>query len=528
MNTIFKTMAAAAVMTLVGVTGVDAGGGDRVQLAASDHRKEAEFRQWKRNWARRARDFDRTKPEQIAWGKEKRPVRSRMILLDPPIAKTSGPEAVQVEVFRKHIDERGSIAMPLKSRLVMLGWRRTVREANLPVTLSVWTVGKGPGLTPRFDEQRRLHQEIMLAWGEDAIGGGNIGKAARALLDESAANGLMGLKSREDGAKVIERAGLDHEKWLNELAGSEQTQGRIQKINDRYAQVMNQAVQSNSRVLQSPMDPVLLIDGKYLLTGSVVGKTQDLYRMANWLIRHRIEQNPRHGFEMQQILWGNERKPRRTEIIELKNIFSVPDPSKIDIEWLYTYISNDGMANQREWHEELFNEWLASVRRGQVWDIKLRRTPVSKMNATDGPWTEHRRMHQRLILAWDENEGMRRGTIHPVLNGWVRKDPRSVGNVEQAKALVEYTGIPATEWHRRMQASETVERMKTADTKATAGRGKGHRTRQESGPRSPVIIVDGRYLIDRTSAGSVEKVFQILNWIVRLRHQSMTQTETRE
>ena len=82
----------------------------RRQVAAErgeQHRAEQSFRQWKRNWARSMRDLQNTTKQETAWGKEKRPVRSRMVVLDPPLVKTVGPDRIQVEWFWSPIDERG-------------------------------------------------------------------------------------------------------------------------------------------------------------------------------------------------------------------------------------------------------------------------------------------------------------------------------------------------------------------------------------------------------------------------------------
>ena len=494
--------------------------------ASEPQMTRAQFERWKRDWARKIQDYKNTKLKDIAWGKETRAIRSRIIILDPPLAKTIGPDRVQVEWFYTPIDDRGTNAVWIISSRRVFQWATNLYKNRVRYELTENIVGTGRGLTRRFEENRRLYQEMALAWDESS----NKGKRAKVdegLSWESDERSLIVINKTEHGAELMEKWGLSAEEWLKRRT-SETTVRRINEINSRYQEIMRQALKVDDDVTKSPMDPILLIDGKYLLAGSKIRKTKDIFRMANWLIREQIERNPRHDFETENILWGNEHKPKRKQVTELRTAFSVPDPNKIDVEWLYTYISEDGQQSQTEWLEGVFQEWIASVRRGGVWDVKLRKTPVSQMSRNGGTWTQHRQVHQRLVLAWDEDEEMRRGWIHPTLRGQIRDDPRSVGDSERAQALVERSGIQVKEWRERMKTTETIERMHIADAKAIAGREQNSRWGRMGGPRSPVIILDGRYLIDRTSAGSVEKVFQILNWIVRLRHQAMTQAGAKD
>ena len=495
-----------------------------------------QFERWRRSELKKLKALMDTKPENVGWSKTRRASRSTVIVLDPPLRKLSGPDKVDVEIFYSYLDELGRGIAFTGTQVLWARWGISLAdEAKTSygmIQRHNQIVGSGPKVPARFARQQRHAQELHYGheWYRlDPAGDEDTGwRVLEALVYLAQGGGLFSLDSREGLESLLTRHEVSVEEWNRKT--SQYVERRISEADSRWARIVEQGSSVYDKAFDGLSDPILLIDGKYLITRNTVARqggrraVERVYQTANSLIRHQIERNPRQGFEMQRILWENERKARRGEITELEHAFAVPDPSKIDVEWLYTYISGDGQRNQNEWFEKIFNEWLASVRRGGVWDIKVRRTPVSKMNATGGAWTEHQRTHQRLILAWDENEEMRRGTIHPILKGWMREDPRSLGNVERAKALVEYAGVPVKEWQERMYSSETVERMKTADTKAMAGSGRSQRRRREADVRTPVVVVDGRYLIDRTSAGSVEKLFQILNWMVRLRHQSMTQT----
>ena len=110
----------------------------------------AQFERWKRDWARKIQDYKNTKLKDIAWGKETRAIRSRIIILDPPLAKTIGPDRVQVEWFYTPIDDRGTNAVWIISSRRVFQWATNLYKNRVRYELTENIVGTGRGLTKRF------------------------------------------------------------------------------------------------------------------------------------------------------------------------------------------------------------------------------------------------------------------------------------------------------------------------------------------------------------------------------------------
>ena len=245
-----------------------------------------ELKQLKRNWTRTLRDISNTKARDIAWGKEKKAGRSQVVVLNPPLGKTVGSDRIEVEWFHSPIDDRGTTFIWMPTLHLVMSWQKSLEGNGIPVTARARLPGSGPGLSERFDEQRRWIQEMTLAWDGTIWGEGTRGEVYRAMAKRSSE--LPKLQATRDAVRILEEAGVDKEEWITRVDQT-RTRKRIEEENRRYNQLATRGIEINPKVQQSPQDPILLIDGKYLLMGSVVGKTRDLFRIANGIIRQQAE-----------------------------------------------------------------------------------------------------------------------------------------------------------------------------------------------------------------------------------------------
>ena len=290
------------------------------------------------------------------------------------------------------------------------------------------------------------------------------------------------------------------------------------EADERWRELAEQAAAKMPGVFDTIPDPILLINGKYLLTtntvqqqgGSAKRVVKRLFQTANWLVRREIERAARHSFGPEDIEWGKEREPQRGELVRFRTPHRDPDPDKVNVEWLYTYVNEEGHQSERERIEGYLKTWVSSVRRSGVFDVKLTATPVGQWTKRASRWTAHHQLHQEMVMAWPK-EDFTRSAVHSALAGAVRQRPRGVGQEREALAVLDTAGVREEQWQDRRAQADTQQRMRQATARALAT---GSRKRQ---PQNPVFVVDGQNRIDGGNAGGIVAAFQILNWVVAKR-----------
>ena len=180
----------------------------------------------------------------------------------------------------KHLGVVSDHDYPLVDKLAQARWERKSSTVKLVFRM----VGKGPRMLRVFAPHRRSYQELVYAWGDLEFG--TKGMSAFVALSDRAqrARGMRGLSTRLDMESVIRNAAelpasyprLSVEEWRN-LVDREETRERIRVADERYLEMMTKAVKVNRKILKVPQDPMLLIDGKYLLTSPITGKITDLF-----------------------------------------------------------------------------------------------------------------------------------------------------------------------------------------------------------------------------------------------------------
>lgn len=466
-------------------------------------------REWKRTWNITRRGWPESlDADDIAWGREKRPVKSRIIVLDPPLPKTIGPDKVQVEWFASPLDEAGTNIVWRSSIVYVLGfwyhkWPRDERKIpTVPAEVQMRLVGKGPNLLRRYNPQRRLFQELVYGWENLPDVQSSASDVMRQLI--LAGDEIARMTSRASGEIPIEKAGASVEEWRSRVDG-EVTRARIEEADTRYREMMRRAVKVNAKAMKAPQDPVLLIDGKYLLTGPVTGKIRDLFRMANRIIRERTEAMPMHGFNWGDVRWGNERRPKRGELTELSEPFASGEGTVV--EWMHTYIDRDGAAKPVQWHEAVRDAWMESLNDAGIRDVRFASVPL--VNAR-GAARAHQRVHQEAALSWGPEQPLRRRFIHSALAEHLYRAPLSLGSHEAVGAMLkERRNIDPVIY----DASRTSARRPPELAEARAkGRAVQRVLARKRRVHDPVFLVNGTYVI---ATGSVTDAYQVLNWLVR-------------
>lgn len=229
--------------------------------------------------------------EDIAWDHDP-PRRNRypIVVLDPPLPKTTRADLVQVEHFYSLIDEDGTASATVPPRLLVWLWFSTWTK-DTPAQFQRRMIGKGPTLLRRYNPHRLTVQEISYAFHDGAAHSAERrrGAVSNALHHDGTLGRIHHLDNREAAEEVIKRSGESVAHYRAQLGiGKYQLRERIDEANDRFRALMTQAIAANPEWSRTPNDPILLIEGKYALLGSRAGP-KSLFRTANALIRQEAK-----------------------------------------------------------------------------------------------------------------------------------------------------------------------------------------------------------------------------------------------
>lgn len=234
----------------------------------------------KKRWRALAAERKRLSPDDVRWGKESRPRRSHVVTLSTPYP-TLHRGKVEVEWFFTYT--RGWQKGPSEW---LEGFLRSWEE-TLPgtVRLKVSPAGSMPGTTDRYDTMHVAHQE--LAFASEAIGEGErVHAAMRAWLSNRVRR--QRLHTPQDVERFLQGLGVELEHY-REAAASAEVQERMRATTAKLEAISKQAEAAGRDANAPPRDPILLINGKHLVQGSLAGGIRATMRIANWLIRREIE-----------------------------------------------------------------------------------------------------------------------------------------------------------------------------------------------------------------------------------------------
>ena len=477
-----------------------------------------QFERWRRNEFKKLKALMETDPEAVAWGKKRKANRSTVIVLDPPLPKLSGPGKVDVEIFYSYLDELGRGTAFTGSMVLWNRWSisrlKEDRQRFWLVQEHAQIVGNGPKLPTRFAEQQQNAQKLHYGsqwYREDRNGDKDTGwKVFEELVGLGETGGLIGVDTEEKLEEVVTAQGIPVEEWRSNT--SSYVKKRSSVANSRWAKIVEQGTKAYDKAFDGLSDPILLIDGKFLITRNTMARhggrraVQRVYQTANWLIRERMERNPRYEFDTKAI--HEARKPARKEIIALEREPEDPHPKGLKIEWLYSYISDDGQRTHSSWLSRTFNEWLRRVQ-NEGTPVQFTRTPVT--GTPGNPWHQHQAVHQMLALTGTMASGERWEGVGESVGWWLNGNPQGLSTEEEVSLFLLSKGIPKTAFMTRAASKETREKAEAANARAeTVRRALKARRLPDI---EPVLLINGKWILSGGSAGNTGHVFEILNWL---------------
>lgn len=236
-----------------------------------------EFRAEKQRFHALRSELRRTSLQHVKWGKEKRSTRWNTVTLKPGY-RTSSRSRVEVEWFFTYVGESAQLE-PL-----LLEWAASLREGTNDRVHMKWSpVAAMPGRSAQFDRYNAMHQS--LAFSAEAIGKKRrVHRKMRKVVSEW----IRSLQTEEEVDKFLRGIGVSFADF-QKAAESKAVRRRVRETNAKIEDISTRAKGAHKHALREPRDPVLLINGKYLVQGSTAGGVRKALRVANGLVRRELE-----------------------------------------------------------------------------------------------------------------------------------------------------------------------------------------------------------------------------------------------
>ena len=477
----------------------------------------------KRQYRNTVKQIERMNTQILGWGNERNASPSTYVLLDPPLPrpKETGPQHVAVEWFTNYLDADGTNnAHKWVHKAVKGSWIPTVINtswSNIYPLVRTWSVTGGTGLDPYWNEKRRQIRSFRV--------GGNMYKGAGAEKSrvwerifegfaEEYLKGYPSLNNEEDSRRIVEEAGENWEEW-KELT-TEHVEQTGKEARERWELFAKRAQEQFPDVFAILPDPILLIEGKYLLTLNTVkrqgGKDapERLFQIANRLVREAGENKVFQEFKteghFERIKWDKKRRPEAGEVIELREPFRTQGKDEVEVQWLFTYITDDGHAKDNAWLEHNIGRWQDWLWEDGV-DVTVTRGAIV---SDSGHFLEHQRRHQRITNAWGGWKSSRQHLLHRKLTEYLEKNPRGIGTDEEERAFVRSV-VSEMGYELYVDALTSEESRQRIMELQRKGQLVSELARRAGQRRDPLFLVDGKYLL---MTDSTIDTFQSLNWLI--------------
>ena len=468
-----------------------------------------QFQRDRREHRRRMNELADVEQEEIAWGKERKGTRSTVIVLDPPLAKVSGPDRVDVEWFYHRLDASGNTRGPVAASYVTAyQWSGEVLDrTGLPINFIERLVAShATGPNHFAEERRRIQQTRYGALHLFHDRGWEMGRSLMGILSKmwhyERGGSLRTINTRQDAEALATKAEIPLGVWRVVTEGH--TRAIIEETDRRWKEVVRQGTGTYRKTFEGLADPVLLIDGKYLVTANTMrrqgkrGAVKRALQTANWLIGRQLEKIERGAASAQP----------RTGTPGVRRMASVDEPlareypGEFEIEVLYSYISDEGEYNEVMAADEEVGRWFRSLQARGIEGVTVFWTPVSGQ----GPGAERQRRHQRLMLGWERWKEPKQMEVHMALGAETFDRGGRINTDEAEERFLRNLDIHPTWYRARLARRKSKERIAAAQAKAEAAR----RVLTREGPeetRGLVFLVNGTTMLEAEYSRDLGEVF---------------------
>ena len=265
------------------------------ELAAGPVTTEAE-----RRWRVLYEELRLLRRPDIAYNADPGPTASQAIEIDPPLPTASPEGTLEVEWFFTYLNRgynrhRTTSWLSNRAEGLILEWAQTVPRADFARLQARFTpVTAIPGHDGTSREQARMLQTLALGLGytETAAPGAfhpthispPLHFAIRGMLAYNAPPTV--LDDDKDIRQLLRRLQLPVKEYFA-VASSEEPERRADAADTRFDMLLERTRHIAPDAFQAPAYPVILIDGRYLVTGANAGSYAQAARIANATI-HRL------------------------------------------------------------------------------------------------------------------------------------------------------------------------------------------------------------------------------------------------
>ena len=484
---------------------------------------------------------------EITWDNKQRPAKRDEILpIDPPLPRL-GPSEPDVEVL-EFVDYE-------------LGRGRTGARATWGINADELSVRWRESLPPQVNVIR-VPIASRQSRGEDAAQ-----LTARTRLQAILTARLLGIEeeiqdqivvalnnapqavSTKAELRTLFDESLDITRDDFENAWSSPEVGiAIRRAMTTHRTIVETAVRRRGRT-RNPTPPILLINGEHIVASYKIRRAGDAFRIANGVIARELSASPapteaerrwRTLYEELRLLrrpdiaYNADPGPTVGQAIEIDPPLPTASPEgTLEIEWFFSYL-NRGYNRHRttSWlsgrAERLILEWAQTVPPADFAKLRARFTPVTAIPGHDGTSREHARMLQELALGFGYTTTASPRAYHPThispaLHFGIRgtlaynAPPTVLDDEKDIRQLVQRLRLPVKEYVRVASSEEPERRADAADARfdLLVERTKHIAPNAFEAPAYPIILIDGRYLVTGSTAGSYAGAAKIANTTIQ-------------
>ena len=236
--------------------------------------------------------------------------------------------------------------------------------------------------------------------------------------------------------------------------------------------------------------------------------------------------------------WHRKKRPSRRELIELDPPMPTISPGKVEMEILFTYLTDLPDLRSRvkataETHgvqgwpgaltEFAWRYWWFQTLPDEIKSrIRLMASPVGAMPGGNPALNDYHVEYQKRVMAWQPAKDLRlNNPIHWNLRQQLWRT-RYIPPFDAEKARagterdLERAGVPIEEWRRDAAAETTIEEMQrnTERLAEITRRSRALDERYARTPRLAVILINGRYVIESSNIPKLSRRIQIANYLI--------------
>ena len=257
-------------------------------------------------WKALCEELRLVRPHDIAYTDTRTPDTGRIIEINPPLPTAVGPDAIEAEWFytylhRGHDANRTTGWLSGRVERLISRWTATVPESAFtrlrgrftPVT----AIPGHPGTSP---EHARMLQELGLGHRYTTTVEPGERRPTHisfplhiAIRNQFAYYTPPEILDRPREAKRLLRWAKLYTGQYRRVARSGEPARRAEAANHRFATLLARAEKVAPGAFRAPAYPIILIDGRYFITGASAGSYTNAARLTNRVLRERLAERGR-------------------------------------------------------------------------------------------------------------------------------------------------------------------------------------------------------------------------------------------